>query len=141
MTDIWILLIPVSSLLDEGFLLQDIEKCLETSSGEELITAAGSASVLFPVPMGSVAHVPAGQAPITFYYNQQTKIAPSMEFGYAMTMPIFIPDWVKACCEEREVQAITSYNMKWLKSQAKDIYKDRCAVASEFFTACGGKVV
>jgi len=135
-TDFWFTLIPISELLDQGIALPDVEHFLEKPSGQAMMSPGGSATTLF-LQKEKTLYVPAGVLPIIYFFHQDPKTPDTL--GFLLQVPLFFQEWSKDI-GEREVQAIANFNVKWLSQQSKDMYKQRCTVSTEFFTACGAKV-
>jgi len=132
-TDFWICIVPVADMLTEGIALQDVEKYLETDAGDAMLGAKGVSSV-FVVRKGETAFVPSGMLPIIYYWG--TKEDPPV--GFVMQIPMFVKSWFTEVGEQG-VQAIATWNEKFLNTQSKDIYKSRLASSAKFFTSCGAK--
>jgi len=135
-TDWWVTLIRAAEFIERGISLPDFENFLDTAKGEELLAEKGPAKTIY-LKKEQALYMPGGWVPIIYFYHQDTKTPNTI--GFAMLIPILSSKLMEGE-DEKAIQALATWSHSWISTQTKDMYKNRCERAKEFWVACGATI-
>jgi len=136
-SDLWVTLVHAASLIESGITLGSASDNYFNGEAFNQLFTDGLCKT-FPLPMNHLAFIPHGYLPVVLFYVGSTKeSAPSL--GHYISMPILTE---KDFSEQKlsVIQAITTLNTRYLKTQSRDHFKRRLATLQVFFKACGAEV-